>query len=249
MHILAKRVVKSAIAAGAEIDPVEHFDAIARLDRLARAQEPGAAARIDLVDAPVRAGNASLRRLSWGALEWYETRARRWFSRPMLDLALAWAMAHGRRPAAIRAASDPERAARAVTRWAKQLTCSFEALLAAADSLLPEPKDEEPKAERPESEKQGAEDGEPPLPGSACGPMLLRLMRETGMSEPDLLWRLPEDHLLALWEAVRAQDAADRRAADPDGPRDPNSPEVLAFVRFRRASKEFLAAVGADNGK
>lgn len=247
MHVAARRVVERAVASGAKVDPVAHFDAIAALDAAARGMQAGSGARIDLLDAPARAGNAVLRRLSWNALEWYETRARRWFERPMLDLALAWAMAHSRSPAAFRQASEPRRALRAVERWARGLTCSFEALLAATDSLLPDPHGE------PGNKTEGGEPAAEVLPDylSACGPMLLRLMQETRLSPDELLWKLPVDHLLAVRDAIRSQDDAERRAAEPGAARDPQSPEVLAFVRFRKASDAFLKLVteGPDNGE
>lgn len=244
MHILAQRVVRKALSEGATIDPIAHFDALAALDRAAREQQGGAVGRIELLDMPLRVGNTALRRLSWGALEWYETRAKRWFPRPMLDLSLAWAMAHSRRPAAFRAASDSPRARRAIVRWAKGLTCSFEALLEACDSLLPEPpaqpKKKQPEA-RPICQPVADESG-------SYGPMLLRLMRETGVGVDDLLWHMSFDTLLSLWDSIRAEDDAEARAAEPGAARDPQSPEVLAFVRFREASKAFMKLVTEGGG-
>lgn len=74
-------------------------DEIVRLHELGKQVEnPSAGERLDLIGNPVRCGNAWLWPLSVAASIWYSDRARLWFSGDirMQELALAFAMAHGR---------------------------------------------------------------------------------------------------------------------------------------------------------
>lgn len=235
MHILAQRVVEQVLAAGATLDPLRDFDALDGLNRAALAlAEPPAWQRAAALDWPVAAGNAELRRLSWAGWEWVEERARPWFldDPSFLDLAVAWAMAHARDRKAFEAASTPWTTRRLVRRWLRGLDCSVEALLAAAESLLPA--------------QEGTEDGRRkkgrPM---GAGLVLARLRQEFGGEEEWWLWGAPFDTVRAALALLDEQAAA---AARKDG--DGSAVwEQRAFLVWSREAEEFRRKVEGGMGK
>jgi len=113
MHPLAARTVRLALAGGAKLDLVEHFDDLAALDAVAQSTDTlSASDTVDLLDRPVVVGDAQGRSgkaavlwpLSYAAHAWIQDSAQPWFGGDVLfaDLAVAWAMAHARDPQVFR---------------------------------------------------------------------------------------------------------------------------------------------------
>jgi len=233
MHILATRVVRKALASGARIDPVEHFDLLTELDRLARATaEAPAHDRIAILDRPVVAGGVAFRRLSFAARAWIGE-ADEWFAddRDTFGLCVAYAAAHARDKAAFDAAADPRAARTAVAAWSRTLTLTPEQLDAAVAAAL----------------RPLAPADVPPEPGAApaaLGPVLARLMRECGGTLDYWLWEVSDDALDAILEAFRRSDEAEAKAAKCP-PKD-WMPGVRAFKAWNAAAKAFAGKVTAD---
>ncbi len=234
-----------ALAAGAHIDPLEHFDDLAALDAAARAQERlPIDYEVGILGLPVLIGDpdgpagscAALYRLSYGALRWIEECARLWFEGDPLygNLAVAWAMAHARDSQAFRGqAADRRQARRTIAAWATSLNCSVEELVRATSHLL--------GPSTPVDALSGNRPAQYPDPAERL--MLARLVREFGQHEDYWLFCDPSTMYAAL-DYLRRQDEAEGRAiAKASGksqPRDPDSPEVKAFAAWRQAARAFL---------
>ena len=245
LHIMASRVVKRALAAGAVVDPVEHFADIQELDRLARAIAcPPIAENLDLLDAPIVIDDVSLRRLSWAAREWLATDAWNWWQSdaPMLDLAYAWAMAHARDKASLQKVRHNEREAAAeVTRWARGTTANYEAVMAACRYLRPS---------IPPPTKRQTEDEDSNYIGSA----MLTLLSNTSHPLDYWIFDAPSELVESTLARIREKMSSDRnslmRALGKDIPPDPYSWHVRATERFSKAARAFVekltgkAAVG-----
>jgi len=235
MHPLAARTVRQALAAGACIDPVEHFDDLHALEQAAADEQ--AVARRDILDVPVivgridsRSGRAAyLWSPSYAAMEWIDNQARLWFEEPFLSLAICWALAYARDPEALRAAADPRAARRAVHLWAGDLAAPLKDLFDAASAMLAAIHTPGP--------------AEPIAGGRRCpiGRILGRLVQEFG--QPEDYWLFgPIRRMDDALDLLRRQDEAASRAASGRGAAaaDPDSPDVQAFVRWRRAADAFL---------
>jgi hypothetical protein len=238
MHIMAQRVVDQVRAAGAALDAVAHFDDLDRLNRAALAlAEPPAWQRVAALDWPLTVGNATLRRLSWAGWEWVEERARAWFAADpaFFDFSLAWAMAHAGDPGAFEAASTPWAARRLVRRWLRGLTCSTEALMAAASSLLPE--------------TEGTEHGKRKK-AKAFGPglVLARLMQEFGGDAEWWMWRAPLETVRGALALLEEQNAAARREG-ADGPAAWEHAAFRAWLAEVKAFQEKFPTVGKPDAE
>jgi len=244
MHPLAKRTVREALARGAHLDIIAHHDAIEALDQVARrTSEPAADA--DALDRPVVVGAgatpARLYTLSLAAHLWIEQADReQWFDGDVLlgNLAVAWALAHAREPACLAAADSARSARKAVRRWATRCTCGVAELVEAARRVAA------PRACREDAADDTPENGEPLSHGLVLR-LCARLAREFGQGVEYWLFG-PHDRVraaVAVLEAERAAEAAASRGSAPGAPRDPASPDVIAFNRWRKASDAFLSAV------
>jgi hypothetical protein len=239
MHRNAAKVVRQAMAAGAAIDPVEHYDDLAALDAAARATECLPLWRqCDLLDRPILVGGTdrpvALWPPSYAALK---------FIAEMADacgddsgLMAAWALAHGRDARVLRElGADPRRNLRRVRDWAYGLDCGLQALLHAASGLL-KPAQDQAVA------KAGGKREDAPNPFREHL-VMARIVREFGQDEEYWLYG-PRDRLDAALELLRQADKAEVEAMAKAGgrqkARDPDSPEVLTFVAWRKAEVAFL---------
>jgi hypothetical protein len=234
MHPAAARVVRQALAAGGKIDPVEHFDDLVKLDRLAREQEcPSLAERLHLLDQPVYVGEMPLYRLSWAAWEWVE-QAWGWFGdEPVAELVVPFAMAQARSKAALAAVADERAARRAIQGWARTLDCSLEALITACKELLPKAASEPGKTSKKKDQNEG----------TGYGPLLTRLVQECGQTFEYWMFEVSFETVNAVVNSLSAQDNAARRAAKKPGPADPRSWQSRNFNAFRVFSKAFSEKV------
>jgi hypothetical protein len=154
LNPLARAALVEIQAAGVEITPDIVLWAHAAAERI-RKVPPRAVA--DLVDWPCMAGGAALYPLTFGAVAWLG----RLPDRMRNDVrCIAYAMAHGKDPAALERLNTLA-ASLAVTRWVATLTCSRDALAAAVDLLLGnedyvEVKDAIKRKRDPESVEWGA---------------------------------------------------------------------------------------------
>lgn len=256
MHPLAARTVRLALAGGAKLDLVEHFDDLAALDVAARETDAlSAVDTADLLDRPVVVGDSQARSgkpailypLSYAAHAWVQDSAQAWFGADALfaDLSVAWAMAHARDPQIFReTGADRKTARRAIAKWACDLACGMEALLATTVALLRK------RRHTADAVKEDAGDG---VPLAQCGALrmaLARLEQEFGGTDDEWLFG-PRERLDACLALLRRQDAAAQvaecRAGGKTIARDPDSPEVAAFRRWHAASEAFLKKVGGDS--
>lgn len=250
MHPLAARTVRQVLAAGGTLDPVESYDDIAVLDAAARATHELPLGRLcDLLDRPLIVGDSNaahgrpaiLWRPSYAVLHWIGDTAEacgKW-----QNLCIAWALSLAHSPRLLRErGADARRAIRAAHDWASDLNCSIEALLAAAAGLLDEGRSDTPPPPR-------SPDALPPRVAERLA--LARLQKEFGQDEDYWLFG-PRARTDAALELLRRMDDAEVRAMAKAGgkaqARDPDSPEVLAFVRWRDAreafEKKYLPTVG-----
>jgi len=251
MHPLAQRVVREALARGAVIDALEHFDDLAALNAAAEQTRNVSVQHVcDVLDMPVivgeldtRSGNpAVLYHLSWAAAEWMERCGRDWYPRrPVLQgLCSAWALAHANDPDMLRAAASPRVAAWAARKWASTLNCGLAALFAAVSDLL-----NEHKAPPQTDGNQNANRARKPGMRSA----LTRLCHEFGKDNDHWLF-CPLFELQSALDFLRRKDAAEARAIararKQVEARDPEDPDVLAFQRWREASDAFLKKMCPD---
>lgn len=246
MHPLAARVVRAVLDEGGTIDILEAFDDLKELDDAARKTEHLPIWRVcELIDRPVIVGDADARRgrpavlwrPSYAALEWISDVAA--LCGVWQDLCVAWALAHARSPRAFREeGANPPRAIRAAKAWASDLNCSATALMTATQRLLEECRTD---CNGMANSSSKGEKKQPP-DRVAARMVLARLVREFGMPEDYWLFG-PLDRLHAALELLRQSDEAEARAvARASGrveARDPNNPEVLAFLRWRSAAEAF----------
>ena len=240
MHILATRVVRKALASGARIDPVEHFDLLAELDRLARATaEPPAHDRIAFLDRPVIVGGYALRRLSFRARAWLAD-ADEWFQddRDLFGSCLAWACAHCRNRAAFDAVADPRLARQTVTEWINTLTCSPEQMEVAVRAIV------RPLEAPVVHLATPAAPEVPDAPSTALGPVFARLLTECGGTLDYWMWEVSDDALNAILDAFARSDEADAKAAKL--PPADWMPGVRAFKAWNAAAKAFARKVGGN---
>lgn len=240
MHPLAARTVRLVLAAGGKIDPIESFPDLVALDAAARATQELPLCRVcDLLDRPVIVGDLETRhgrpailwRPSYAALSWIgdtATACGRWE-----NLCVAWALATARTPRLLREnGADPRRAIRAAHAWASDLNCSMESLMHATAALLAESQPDEPPRRRA--------DGPPSRAAERL--VLARLVKEFGQDEDYWLFG-PRQRTDAALDLLRRMDDAESRAIAKSGgkseARDPESPEVLAFARWRDVRDAF----------
>lgn len=137
MNPLALRVVKRALAEGAQFDPVSAFDEMAELHRLAEEmRKPPIRERLDALDAPIAVGNVRLWRVSLAAKEWLQ-RVGRLFPDDdgVKGTALFFALAHARDLATLRRLDDAPTIRKALREWAAGITASVEELQSAVEAM------------------------------------------------------------------------------------------------------------------
>jgi hypothetical protein len=246
MHPLAARTVRQALASGARIDLLDHFDDLRALDDAARRTSQSSTWQAaELLDQPVIVGDldrgtpAVLYPPSLAAIEWIQECAARWFAPTEIfySLSVAWALAFGRDPDALAIACSPRATRRLIRNWSGRLNCGLQALFHAAQELI----------NRQTATSESAPDRNAPQ-GQAKAfskrPTLFRLVAEFGENEDYWLFG-PLDRLQAACDYLRRKDAAEAeaiaKASRKPEARDPDSPDVLAFVAWRAASDVFLA--------
>ncbi|NQT92548.1 MAG: hypothetical protein HQ559_07295 [Lentisphaerae bacterium] len=244
MHPLAARTVRQAIAAGASLDPLEHFDDLKALDAAARRTSSTSAWReAELLDMPVIVGDidrgtpAVLYAPSYAVVEWIEHCASQWFDteRVIYHVSIAWALAHGRDPEALHAAATPKACRKLAKKWAGRLNCGLSALFSASARLL------QPEAATdPQKPSEAAQGQREP---SRMRSVLARLCQEFSQEEDYWLFG-PIDRLNAAIDLLHRQDEAEAQAISkasgkPEA-RDPDSPDVVAFNAWRKVSDAFL---------
>jgi hypothetical protein len=156
---------------------------------------PDGGDRADLCGFPVRVGSSDiyLRPLTIGAAVWLHDRAEAWYGgdggRHLY--AIAWALAHGRDAAAMRAASlSRGEADRIITAWCAGLTCTLAELEAAIDRLMP----------ANAGEPQNAENPDPDWPG-----IIADIESATGIETDHWLWDVSMAATVRAWIAARSR--------------------------------------------
>lgn len=258
MHPLTLRTVRQAQTRGAALDLLTHFDAVATLDRVARETDgTSEMADADVVDRPIIVGHIDNRRFfsgvpailytpSYAALDWME-RAGEWFAgdRKLSLLAGAWALAYARDPETLLQTARADLAERTIKRWARSLNCSLSALASAYNEIM------QPAAAAAQTDRsQGADASQPQGSGGRLLRVLLRLQSEIGQDQDYWLYG-PIERLRAGVALLKEKDDADAKAlAKAQGKalaRDPDSPDVQAFVRWRAAVDTFFKVIGLVN--
>jgi hypothetical protein len=253
MHPLTRQTLAEARRRGAVLDLDTHFDAVSRLDAAAQASVIHGADDPDVLDRPIVVGElgngkrtafpAVLYPPSYASLEWM-AKAAGWYDgdKKMSLLAGAWALSRSNRPDQITAAVRKDIASGMIKQWARCLTCSLAALASAYNSILA------PVA------KPAQEDGEvsadAPQKGCRIRRLLMRLQAEIGGSEQD--WLYGSIHRLRAGIAyLKEKDDAEAQALSKvtgkTEARDPESPAVQAFVRWRKAADIFFKELGVGN--
>jgi hypothetical protein len=223
LHPRAADVVAHAMREGHAVDPVRHFDAIARLDRAAR--DESATDLQTLLDVPMPCGDGAtpliLRRLTFAAIHHYNAHFVPWwtFDQALLTMSLAWLMANGRSRAALEAMLNEPTARVAIAEWVDSLTCTPDQLAIAVNALLPESS---------------------PLPNprrSALltqGPMYARLIQHCGHSLDHWLYEESDARVGELLASIRTLE----RQSLPEEVR-----VRLQFAEWQAAKRAFLDAV------
>jgi hypothetical protein len=260
MHDLTRRALREAATRGAVLSLDAHYDAVAALDAVACGTAAGGrpVADADPLDRPVVVGDpeprfrisgcpALLYSPSYAALDWMQD-ASAWFEHsPSLGLlAGCWALAHARDPRALRGAADAATARKAVRAWGRKLNCSVRALAAAYTRIMM-PQQQQGAAREPGESpaKPSPEDR-----GIMLRHALLRLQAEFGGDDDYWLFGPAErftSALSALRQKDEAEDAALAKAEKRTVARNPESPAVLAFRRWRQARKAFFTAIGLND--
>lgn len=253
MHPLTRKTINEAIKRGIVLDLATHFDAVTALERAALdTVAPGFEDDADVLDRPIvigEIGNGSrsrpavLYRPSYAALLWMEEAAE-WFAndRKMSLLAGAWALAHSNKPALINDVVRRDIASRVIKTWARSLNCSLAALAAGYNSIMA------PLAKPAQDSGDASADGLQER--CRIRRVLLRLQAEIGGNETEWLYG-SIDRLRAGIALLKEKDDADARAlAKAQGKavaRDPASPDVQAFVRWRAAVQVFFKVIGLED--
>jgi hypothetical protein len=190
---------------------------------------------------------AELGHPSYAAMEWLQ-QAAEWFDgdNVMSLLAGCWALAHTSDPAAIAAASRKDTARSAVKRWARGLNCSWAELATAYNRIMA------PHLVKtlPTSGAPAANDP-PEIRAGMIRRTILRLQSEFGQDETYWLYgplARMQEALRLLREQDDVESAALAKAQGKAVARDPDSPSVRAFVRWRKAQDAFFKQLGLDDG-
>lgn len=239
LHILARRAVQRALDHGAEVDFLEHFGEIDRLHRLAsEINNPPIMEQITILDAPIYVGDLPLYRLSHAGHEWLRSAYAWWRDDPqMLDLATAWVCRYSRQKNMLHEACEPRQARRMIRSWAKDTTCSYDALMAACHRLTQVEVRYDPEDEPGKTARQDAPPG--------VGPVLTMLLTETNKPLDYWIFEAPMevtdaaiDKIQRDWESDQARFAA---ALGRKGHRPASAWHVEATKRFNRAARDFFA--------
>jgi hypothetical protein len=241
MHPLVRSTIAEARRRGFEFTLEKHLAAVMDLEQAARDTDSGSIQeKIDWLDRPVVIGTrrpVELRPLSLAGKLWLdELEQQGWFAGDALleTLACAWVLANSRDLVAIAAAGTTERQTRrTILRWARRIDCPVRAITAAVRHIMLPPR--EADAVAPQTAREARREA-----GNGCvGEILARLVHEFGkdfnywLSAP---WREVEAALSLLRKDAEAMSKAVGKA----GARDPQSPEVIAFCRWREARGRFL---------
>lgn len=233
MHKIAEMTVRRAASANPAFDWIAAHDAICELDRLAgEILSPPALEAIAALDAPIAAGNAVFHRLSWAAAEWLNEYAWKRLTDCAPLLVSAWALAHSRDAAALRAAwGDPGKVEAMLRQWIAALSCPVEALPLVIEALTPA-----------QDESQDEDRTKTPY-----GEVLDDLVSEYGQPPDHWLFAEPLERMKEMHAAIVRRKMLDLAAArglaiEPAKSKRSQS----AHWRFVKASKEFAKTYGAS---
>lgn len=137
MELKLRRTLSAWKADGLIPDPSQDFDALARLNELARAERiPGGDIAEDYLDAPVECGGFLFYRLSFAASEWLDHVAGYFVDKPhTLLLCHAFASIYGRDKERLALARKRKALAKELRTLADDLTCSKDTVAATLDYL------------------------------------------------------------------------------------------------------------------
>jgi hypothetical protein len=229
MHPLARVAVdRVRRRVGDRFDFYASFDWLRKLDDLARLiDSPPAADRAAALDAPVVVAGVAFHRLSFAAGELIGERFSLFRGREY-DMAVAWASAHARDPAAIRRmyGLHAAEAAREVRRWARRVRASYEAVVTAVRNLV------------------GTDIADTPAADVGFGSIVSLLVAEYGQdAEYWTFAPVAEIEQRLIDRAIRSDHErrevarASKQAIAPD----PDSYTARAQIRFNKAAQEFEA--------
>jgi hypothetical protein len=231
LHKLVELTVRRVLEKNPSFNWISAYQDVQDLNDLAWAiDHPPTMEKIAALDIPIRCGNVTLWRLSYAAVEWLTHCGEKWYegNPRMINLMWAWAMAHSRDPAAIRAAwTDPDTGMRIVGEWLLSTQCPVEALLEAVNALIPKPADESP---------------EPGATPAECGEIIDTLISEYGGTADHWLFEVSGETLRDLWSRIEARKVSEMiaRIGIPLNSIDKERKQ-RAHWRYSQAAKKFEA--------
>lgn len=237
LHELTIKAIRRAQKQGGIIDPIGDWDAIAALDALARAtDEIAGESKLLFLNLPVTVGNAELRRLSWGAMDWMTECAGPWFAddNGMYDRALAWAHANAGNPGAFRRHTERREAVATIKRWSRGLSAPWVSIMAAVDQLLSGLVQESSSGSKKESVSSDAS-------------LFESLLHEYGKPPEYWLWEISAEAFAMIIKArvlriSRMAEESDRAAGNAP---DPEGRYAKSAIKFQRAARIFVEAIVA----
>lgn len=244
MHLLAQTAARDLAAQGAPLDPIEDFDDLVELNRLALACENASSAwKTQHAFFPtVGAANVTLRRLSIGARIFFAEEVAPHIADDDCSqvAALAWIMAHSDRPDLHLwpLAGRPAQIQASIEAWMKTVGATWQELDRAVAQLLK-------VSEGVVLDKPG-KPAAPPPPPDYCA-ICSALAEAHGRDPVWWFWEAPEALVDEMLDAMdRRNDIVEQRqrasvvsAGQPLPAVDPKS----RFYRTRRALQDFKAAI------
>lgn len=232
MNLSAKTHLEAAQKAnGIRFDPILDWadlaDIVALGDACMRAEsEP------PLIRPSVSIGSLTFYRLSYGALEWFNTVGEKLGSENLYAGALAYASHHAKTPAALWESPDERTAKKAVKDFMRGIGCTVEELFTELAAFLNEGRSKGLPGDKP---------SDPSKEPSGWGAALDILCNTYGRSPEDWLWRTTIDEFdVMLSRAITRMrmESGDKRA-------DPNDRAVIASHRMVKQIRELVEKVKA----
>lgn len=236
MQKLAEITVRRVASTNPAFDWLAAHDAICELDRLAgEIDRPPAITAVAALDAPIAAGGAVFHRLSWAASEWLHDYAWKRLDAVSPLLVSAWALAHSRNAAALRAAwGDAGATEASIRQWAAGLACPVEALPLVIEALTPAPP--------PFAEESSVKEAEK----APYGEILDDLVSEYGNTPDHWLFDEPLDRLMEMHGAIvrrKLVEMAAQRGVAFEAPKSQRAQR--AHWCFMKAAKAFAEQYGS----
>lgn len=244
---------------GVILDALEDLDHILNLaslaDRVLRIQND---LRTEALLRPVRkVGNATLRRLSIGALDFLRTEVADWFSPESEWTALSFAFchAHGASPAEIwEHRGDVSGWKKTLKEWERTLSCSNADLIHAVqafqeeqdelDEILASIGTREPKKHKGPGEAAPGSGDFGPLVELLCANYVSQV--PDGMTPAEFwIWRVPIEQVELLTTSFLDRKDAESRAKRPGKTAIARDPD-RAFMRAHHALREYMKAIIAE---